>query len=49
MKMIQKIKSLWHTIFTIDVEAINELKEILEFMQSLSNEDREILGKPLKK
>jgi len=49
MNMIQKIKYLWNAIFTIDNNAIKELKEILEHMQSLSKEDKKLIGKPLKK
>jgi|GEM_PF-1714444 len=49
--MIQKLKTFWKKIFTIDNDAINELKEILELedMRSLSKEDKKLIGKPLKK
>jgi len=49
MNMIQKMKSLWDAVFVIDKDAIKELKEILEHMRSLSNEDKKLIGKPLKK
>jgi hypothetical protein len=49
MNVIQKMKSLWNAIFTIDDDAIKELKEILGQMQSLSKKDKELIGKPLKK
>jgi hypothetical protein len=49
MNMIQKMKSLWDAIFTIDNDAIKDLDEILERMQSLSKEDKKLIGKSLKK
>lgn len=33
----------------IDNDAIKDLKEILEHMNSLSKEDKKLIGKPLKK
>jgi len=47
MNIIQKIKSLWDSIFIIDNDAVKELKEILEHMQPLSKEDRKLIGKSL--
>jgi len=47
MNIIQKIKSLWNVIFIIDNDAIKDLDEILERMQSLSKEDRKLIGKSL--
>jgi hypothetical protein len=47
--MIQKMKSLWDAIFTIENDAIKDLDEILERMQSLSKEDKKLIGKSLKK
>jgi hypothetical protein len=41
------MKSLWDSIFIIDNDAVEELKEILEHMRSLSKEDRKLIGKPL--
>jgi hypothetical protein len=41
--MILKLKSFWKTIFMIDDDAIKELKDILEYMKSLSKEDKKSL------
>ena len=51
MNIIQKMKSLWGAIYIIDNDAINDLNETLEHMQSLSlsKEDKKLIGKSLKK
>lgn len=47
--MSQKLKSFWEKIFTVDNEAVEELRKILKHMQSLPEADRKLIGKPLKK
>lgn len=47
MNIIQKMKSLWDSIFIIDNDAIKDLSEILEHMQFLSKEDRKLIGKSI--
>jgi len=51
MNIIQKMKSVWRSIFIIDNDATNDLNEILEHMQSLSlsKEDKKLICKSLKK
>jgi len=47
--MIQKLKSIWKIILTIDNYAVRELNEILTQMRSLSKEDRGLISKSIKK
>ncbi len=49
MNAVQKMKSVWRSIFIIDNDAIDNLNDVLRQMQSLSKDDKKIIGKSLKK